>query len=83
MPLANQAKAWLLFGAFEWFVVVETGSDGNTIFKAMQVEDNGLLKRPNIGRFIYNGEDIIFLTSSYNQPLFIGNGGGHPKPADT
>jgi hypothetical protein len=30
--------------AFEWFVVMEIGTNGSTIYKAMQVEDNGLLR---------------------------------------
>ena len=32
------------FGAFEWFVTMETGIDGNTIYRAMEVEETGLLK---------------------------------------
>ena len=32
------------FGAFEWFVTMETGPDGGTIFRAMEVEETGLLK---------------------------------------
>jgi hypothetical protein len=66
------------FGAFNWFVTMETGIDGKTIYRALQVEENGLLKKPNAGRFVYKGEDIVGLTSSYNQPLFIGN--THPQP---
>ena len=66
------------FGAFNWFVTMETGIDGSTIYRAMQVEENGLLKKPNLGRFIYNGEDLIGISNSYNQPLFIGD--SHPQP---
>ena len=33
------------FGSFEWFVVMETDADGNTIYKAMQVEENDLLSQ--------------------------------------
>ena len=66
------------FGAFDWFVTMETEIDGNTIYRAMQMEENGLLKKPNLGRFIYNGEDLIGISTSYNQPLFIGD--SHPQP---
>jgi hypothetical protein len=67
---------------FEWFVVMETGADGNTIYKAMQVEENGLLKERNTGRELKLENGGFMRVSSFNQPLFIGNGGGHPKPAE-
>jgi hypothetical protein len=75
-------EAHRLQEAFEWFVVMETGADGSTIYKAMQVEDNGLLKEWTTGRKVSLATGGFDLTSSYNQPMFIGNGGGHPKPAE-
>jgi hypothetical protein len=66
------------FGSFDWFVTMETSIDGKNIYKAMQVEENGLLKKLTTGRPIYNGEDIVGVSSSYNQPLFIGD--SHPQP---
>jgi hypothetical protein len=74
------------FGSFDWFVVMETGSDGNVIYKAMQVEENGLLGNRFLGRFVDEGEAIAGIgsyyriDSSYNQPLFIGN--THPQPGE-
>jgi hypothetical protein len=74
-------QAHRMFGAFEWFVTLANGSDGNIIYRAMQVEDNGLLKERMTGRTpatIVNGE-VVF-SSSYSQPLFIGN--SHPQPGE-
>ena len=51
------------------------------VYKASQVEENGLLRQPNAGRFIYSGNEIVGLRSSYNQPLFIGN--THPQPGES
>ena len=66
------------FGAFEWFVTMETGIDGKNIYKAMQVEENGLLKERNTGREIELENGGFVRVSSYNQPLFIGD--SHPQP---
>jgi HNH endonuclease len=38
------SNAHICFGAFEWFVTMETGPDGNTIYRAMEIEETGLLK---------------------------------------
>jgi hypothetical protein len=59
---------------------MEPGPDGTTVYKAMQVEENGLLKCSNTGRFVYKDDETIVLNSSYNQPLFIGN--AHPQPGE-
>jgi hypothetical protein len=67
-----------MFGAFDWFVTMETAIDGKTFYKAMQVEENGLLKDRYTGReieFEYGG--FIRVSSCY-QPLFIGD--SHPQP---
>ena len=40
------------FGAFDWFVTMETGIDGKIIYKAMQVEVNGLLEETYAGRSV-------------------------------
>jgi hypothetical protein len=77
-----------MFGAFEWFVTKENGSDGNIVYRAMQVEDNGLLKEKNTGRtemHEFMGIDGVWKTipitiSSYNQPLYIGN--SQPQPGE-
>ena len=74
------------FGAFEWFVTMDTGIDGNITFRAMQVEENGLLGENNTGRSViqeFKSRDGIWMNipitvSSYNQPLFIGD--SHPQP---
>jgi hypothetical protein len=68
------------FVAFSWFVAIETSPDGSIVYKASQVEENGLLKQPNTGRFVYSGNEIVGMRSSYNQPLFIGN--THPQPGE-
>ena len=70
------------FGAFNWFVTMETGVDGKIIYKAMQVEENGLLNSQNTERVLtvheIAGRRIKETISSYNQPLFIGD--AHPQP---
>ncbi|KAI8898212.1 hypothetical protein BC833DRAFT_590694 [Globomyces pollinis-pini] len=68
------------FDAFEWFVTTENGSDGNTIYRAMQVEENGLLKLKNTRREVSLDTGGFDLLSSYNQPLYIGN--SHPQPGE-
>ena len=73
-------QAHRMFGAFEWFVTMENGSDGNIIYRAMQVEDNGLLKEWNTGRKVLLSPSGFDLVSSFNQPLFIGN--SHPQPGE-
>ena len=67
-----------IFGAFDWFVTMETGIDGKTIYKAMQVEENGLLKERFTGREFELENSGFMRVSSYNQPLFIGD--SHPQP---
>ena len=37
--IAHQAQ-----GAFKWFIVMEPGDDGDTVYKAMQVVEDGLLR---------------------------------------
>ena len=80
-------EAHRLFGAFEWFVIMETGIDGKTVYRAMQVEENGLLREMNTGRAAMkaymemDGSRVVNIpitVSSYNQPLFIGD--SHPQP---
>ncbi|KAJ3269971.1 hypothetical protein HDV01_000777 [Terramyces sp. JEL0728] len=77
-------EAHRVFGAFKWFIVMEKDSNNNTIYKAMQVVEDGLLKKANItGRIViehYAGRDFEVTVSSYNQPLFIGN--THPQPSE-
>jgi hypothetical protein len=61
---------------------METGIDGKTIYKAMQVEENGLLNSQNTERVLtvheIAGRRFKETMSSYNQPLFIGD--SHPQP---
>jgi hypothetical protein len=74
-------EAHRLFGAFYWFVTMETDIDGKITYKAMQVEENGLLNSIHTGRFTtehYAGRDFEVRISSFNQPLFIGD--THPQP---
>ena len=70
------------FGSFDWFVTMETGIHGKNIYKAMQVEENGLLNSQNTERVLtaheIAGKRIKETISSYNQPLFIGD--AHPQP---
>ena len=68
------------FGAFSWFVAMETSPDGSIVYKASQIEENGLLIEKYTGRFVYSGNEIVGTRSSYNQPLFIGN--THPQPGE-
>ncbi|KAJ3256243.1 hypothetical protein HK103_005606 [Boothiomyces macroporosus] len=84
--LLNQ-EAHRFFGAFEWFIVMEKDSNNNTIYKAMQVEEDGLLGKITTGRIVVKRAiidnietDIPITVSSYNQPLFIGN--THPQPSE-
>ena len=67
-------EAHMFFGNFEWFIIMEENGDPNlNVYRASQVEDNGLLKEWSTGRkpaSIVNGD--IVMTSSYNQELFIG-----------
>lgn len=72
-----------IFDSFEWFVVMETGVDGNTIYKAMQVEDTGLLQTSKGGRChtILLGRGFAYrYSSSFNQPMYIGN--SHSQPSE-
>jgi hypothetical protein len=71
-------EAHRLFGSFDWYVTMETSIDGKNIYKAMEVEENGLLKEWNTGRRISLSSGGFDLISSYNQPLFIGD--SHPQP---
>ena len=68
-------------GSFKWFVVKEN-NHGQDVYKAMHIENDGLLEEIYTGRHIQLDNDIYKLKSSYNQPLFIGGNNGHPPPAD-
>lgn len=69
---------------------MEADTEGNTIYKAMQVEDNGILcdrygftsNFRSTARYIVLGDNCFRRLSSYDQTLFIGNGGAHPKLAE-
>jgi hypothetical protein len=68
------------FGAFNWFVVMETSPDGSIVYKASQVEENGLLRERNTGREFELENGAFLRISSFNQPLFIGN--THSQPGE-
>jgi len=70
-------KAHSEFGAFKWFVVMDT-VDGKSVYKAMQVEEDGLLDHNWLCRWTALENGLYNKLSSYNQTLFIG--GMYPRP---
>jgi hypothetical protein len=58
---------------------METSPEGTIIYKATQVEENGLLKMIHTGRMVPFTDKYYTWESSYNQPLYIGT--NHP-PAE-
>jgi hypothetical protein len=68
--------------SFEWFVVMDEHEDLSlSVYRASQVQDNGLLQLNNFGRdptTIHNGS--AKKTSSFNQQLFIGVHPKFPRP---
>ena len=60
---------------------MEENVDPNlNVYRAMQVEENGLLKKLNTGRASASvGNGNVVMSSSYNQELFIGIN-SHPRP---
>jgi HNH endonuclease len=75
-------NAHISFGSFEWFVVMDEHEDPTcSVYRASQVQDNGLLQLNNFGRdpiTIHNGS--AKKTSSFNQQLFIGVHPTFPRP---
>jgi hypothetical protein len=76
MILLNQV-AHRLLGKFSWFITMD--EDGTT-YRASQVEDNGLLQRRDTRREVELPNGDVRVSSSFNQPLFIGVG-SHPCPS--
>ena len=65
--------AHMLFGNFKWFIIMEENGDPNlNVYKASQVEENGLLKAWSTGRIQLLENGAMLINSSYNQELFIG-----------
>jgi hypothetical protein len=72
------------FGNFEWVITVEESEDpSHNVYRASHVEDDGLLAIVCTARKTVSTEaDGSFqLTSSYNEPLFIGTPEVYARPA--
>ncbi|KAJ3256055.1 snoRNP complex protein nop56 [Boothiomyces macroporosus] len=74
------------FRLFYWYIEMEKEGE-KTIYKAMQVEEDGLLEHNFTGRTQYLSvvidgveHEAFSVESSHNQPLFIGD--THPQPSE-